>query len=319
DELTALDVPVRCVGDRRRGDPRWVLRLAQLLRRERYDIVHLHSPVLAVAVRLLLLASRGGPVTVSTQHNLWPSFRWPTRWANRITLGRDRHVVAVADTVRDSMGRAGRDTEVIVHGVPLDELRERVDRACGTREHLGVDDDAPLLCTVANLRANKAYPDLLAAARLVLDARPDVCFVAVGQGPLADELEAERARLGLGDGFRFLGYRSDAVELTAAADLFVLSSHHEGLPVAVMEALAVGTPVVSTDAGGVTDAVRDGVEGRIVPIARPERLARAILDVLDDTDTRASMAEAAADRGRAFSIEAAVRRWEEIYDEVTRR
>ncbi|MEM9714862.1 MAG: glycosyltransferase, partial [Actinomycetota bacterium] len=137
--------------------------------------------------------------------------------------------------------------------------------------------------------------------------------------PLADELEAERARLGLGDGFRFLGYRSDAVELTAAADLFVLSSHHEGLPVAVMEALAVGTPVVSTDAGGVTDAVRDGVEGRIVPIARPERLARAILDVLDDTDTRASMAEAAADRGRAFSIEAAVRRWEEIYDEVTRR
>ncbi|MEM8905253.1 MAG: glycosyltransferase, partial [Actinomycetota bacterium] len=69
-ELEALDVPVHRLGDHRRGDPRWILRLARLLRRGRYDVVHLHSPVLAVAVRLLLLASRDGRVTVSTQHNL---------------------------------------------------------------------------------------------------------------------------------------------------------------------------------------------------------------------------------------------------------
>ncbi|MEO1064389.1 MAG: glycosyltransferase [Actinomycetota bacterium] len=314
EELTDLDVPVTCIGDGRRGSPAWVVRLARLLWNGDHDVVHLHSPVLAVAARLLLLGRRR-PVTVSTQHNLWPSFRFPTRWANRLTLRRDRHVVAVADTVRESMGRAGADAEVIVHGVPLDEVRARATDPSATRRALGVDD-APLLCTVANLRSNKAYPDLLAAARLVLDERPEVRFVAVGQGPLADELEAERLRLDLGDGFRFLGYRSDAVELTAAADLFVLSSHHEGLPVAVMEALAVGTPVVSTDAGGVTSAVRDDVEGRIVPIARPELLAATILEVLDDDETRQRYARAAAERGRSFSIEAAVHRWEEIYEEV---
>lgn len=317
EELAALDVPVRCIGDRRRGSPAWVLRLARLLRRGDHDVVHLHSPVLAVAVRLLLLGRRR-PVTVSTQHNLWPSFRVPTRWANRLTLRRDRHVVAVADTVRESMGSAGSDTEVIVHGVPLDEVRARGSDPAATRRALGIAEGAPLLCTVANLRSNKAYPDLLAAARLVLDERPEVRFVAVGQGPLADELEAERVRLGLGDGFRFLGYRPDAVELTAAADLFVLSSHHEGLPVAVMEALAVGTPVISTDAGGVTAAVRDDVEGRIVAVASPERLAAAILDVLADDETRERYGRAAVERGRAFSIEAAVRRWEEIYEEVVR-
>ncbi len=319
EELTDLDVAVHCLGDRHRGSPMWILRLARLLRRERYDVVHLHSPVMAVAVRLLLLLDRSGPATVSTQHNLWQSFRFPTRWANRLTLGRDQHVVAVADTVRESMGSAGASTEVIVHGVPLDELRARAGDGAGTRHDIDVADGVPLLCTVANLRANKAYPDLLAAARIVLDERPEVRFVAVGQGPLADELEAERQRLDLGDGFRVLGYRPDAVELTAAADLFVLSSHHEGLPVAVMESLAVGTPVVSTDAGGVTDAVRDRIEGRIVPVAHPEQLAATILDVLADGETRQAMAEAAAERGAAFSIEGAVRRWEEIYAEAADR
>ena len=318
-ELAELDVVVHCLGDGRRASPRWILRLAGLLRRGRYDVVHLHSPVLAVAVRLLLLVQRGAPATVSTQHNLWPSFRAPTRWANRLTLRRDRHVVAVAETVRESMGRSGASTEVIVHGVPLDELGERARGAAATRADLDVADDAPLVCTVANLRSNKAYPDLLAAARIVLDERPEVRFVAVGQGPLADELDAERRRPGLGDGFRFLGYRPDAVEITAAADLFVLSSHHEGLPVAVMEALAVGTPVVSTDAGGVTVAVRDGIEGRIVPIAEPAQLAAAVLEVLDDDRHRAELGAAAAGRGRAFSIEGAVRRWEEIYEQVARR
>jgi glycosyltransferase involved in cell wall biosynthesis len=214
------------------------------------------------------------------------------------------------------MGRAGRDTEVLVHGVPLDELDARRRDPAEVRAELGVPGGAHLVCTVANLRANKAYPDLLDAARRVLDARDDVRFVAVGQGPLAEELEAERQRMGLGDGFRFLGYRTDAVELVAAADLFVLASRHEGLPVAVMEALAVGTPVVSTDAGGVADAVRDGRDGRIVPVGRPDALADAITEVLDDPALLDTLAASAAERGRSFAIDHAVRRWEEIYDAV---
>ncbi|MEM9606445.1 MAG: glycosyltransferase [Actinomycetota bacterium] len=313
-ELEAEDVPVRCLGGRR-GDPRWMVRLAREVRRADVDVVHLHSPVMAAVARIALLGRRR-PVTVSTQHNLWDSFRAPTRWVNRLTLRRDRHVVAVADTVRETMGSAAEGAEVIVHGVPLDELRARVPDRAAVRADLGVPDGADLVVTVANLRSNKAYPDLLEAARRLLDRRDDVRFVAIGQGPLADELESERQRLDLGDGFRFLGFRTDAVEITSAADLFVLSSRHEGLPVAIMEALAVGIPVVSTDAGGVTSAVRDDVEGRIIPVGRPDLLADAIDEVLSDDELRARLARAAAERGPAFSIEAAVERWEEIYETV---
>ena len=83
-------------------------------------------------------------------------------------------------------------------------------------------------------------------------------FVAAGRGPLEDELRAQKDRLGLGDRFTFLGYRADAVRVMAAFDVFCLASHYEGLPIALMEALALGLPVVATDVGGVAELVTDG-------------------------------------------------------------
>ena len=138
-------------------------------------------------------------------------------------------------------------------------------------------------------------------------------FIAVGQGPQEAEIRALHARLGLGDRLQLLGHRPDAVRVMGACDVFCLASHHEGLPVALMEALVLGLPVVATAVGGVTEVVDDEQEGLLVAPGRPGELATALVRMLTDAAGREAMASAAVTRGETLSIEAAVRRTEAVY------
>ena len=114
---------------------------------------------------------------------------------------------------------------------------------------------------MANLRRQQGLPQPPARRARRPRPRAPARFAAVGQGPLADEVAALHASLGLGDRFLLLGFRRDVHDLMAAADVFTLASAHEGLPVAVMEAFAAGLPVVATAVGGVPQQVTDGRRG----------------------------------------------------------
>ena len=174
------------------------------------------------------------------------------------------------------------------------------------RAELGVGPGEVLAVTVANLRAQKNYPGLLAAAQIVVDRGAPVRFAAAGQGPLEAEVREEHAKRGLGDRFLLLGYRDDATRLIAGADLFVLASHHEGLPVSVMEALVLGVPVVAPAVGGLRQAVTDGESGVLVRPDDPAALADAIARVATDDDLRAKLAAGAERNGARFSSAGAV-------------
>jgi L-malate glycosyltransferase len=319
-QLTASGVRVHCVG---RGagrvrpvlDPRWAVRLRGLLRTRNYDVVHVHSPVVAGVVRPIVRSlGRRRPALVSTEHNGWDTFSLPTRLLNGATYGLDDARFAVSDPVRSSVSSRYRDrVEVAVHGVRVDEVRAiRTERAA-VRNELGIAADDIVVGTVANYLAQKAYPNLFAAAKLALDADPRLTFVAVGQGQLKDEIEAEHANYGFGDRFRLLGYRADAVRVLAGCDIFTLASHFEGLPVALMEALALGLPVAVTAVGGIPDTISDGTEGLLVPPGQPDRLAAAVLAVAGDQHSREKMAAAAYRRGSEFDISRAVRQVEAVY------
>jgi glycosyltransferase involved in cell wall biosynthesis len=126
-------------------------------------------------------------------------------------------------------------------------------------------------------------------------------------------MRALHARLGLGDRVLLLGRRDDAVRVLAACDVFTMASDNEGLPVALMEALALGLPVASTAVGGIPEAVTDGVEGLLVPPKDPEALTDAIARLTGDDELRAAMAAAARRAGERFDIRTAVTRIEQVY------
>ena len=133
------------------------------------------------------------------------------------------------------------------------------------RHELGIADDEIVIGIVANFRKEKAYDVLLEAAAKVTAENPKVRFVSVGQGPLEAEIRAHHERLGLGDRFLILGYRDDATRVMSAFDIFTMASRHEGLPVSLMDALALELPVVATPVGGIPDALDESSSILIEP------------------------------------------------------
>ncbi|MCU0268924.1 MAG: glycosyltransferase [Acidimicrobiales bacterium] len=308
----ALDAP-------RDGDPRWWIRLRRLLVDVRIDVVHAHSPLVAAQARLVTrtLPARHRPALVYTEHNRWPRHRPTTRTVNRLTFPLDDAQFAVSDDVRDTISaRLRRRVQVLVHGIDVEAVAVQHGHRDEVRAELDVPDDTVVVGIVANLRREKAYDDWLDAAAEALREEPRLRFVSVGQGPLADELHRRHEELGLGDRVRMLGYRPDATRVMSGFDVFTLTSRHEGLPVALMEALALGLPVVATRVGGIPQAVDDGVEADLVPVGRPDLLAAAYVALARDPARRSRLSGAARARSGAFTIDPAARRLEALYVEL---
>jgi glycosyltransferase involved in cell wall biosynthesis len=227
-------------------------------------------------------------------------YRWPSRLLNQLTFGLDdAHVMVSNQVLRSVPERQRTNCEVIVYGVKTAQIADISATRDVVRGELGIAPNQVVVCTIANLRREKGYPDLLAAAASVIRAR--------------------HHELGLGERFQLLGYRSDAVRILAASDIFALASLFEGFPIAVMEALAAGLPVVATDAGGVPDVIVDGVEGRVLPRQEPQLLADALLELVENHELRAQMSKAAAAKGQFMDIKPAVERTQALYGEVIAR
>ncbi len=313
-DLEARNVPCQCVSHARR-DLRWPLRLARLVRSGRFDVVHVHSPLPGSVARLAartMKASRR-PQVFTTEHNAWGTFRAPTRWLNRLTNRGDRHTFAVsAEVARSLRGPVVERSTVLTHGIDLETARAAFAKRAERRAEFGVAEGELLLATVANFRAQKDYPTLLAACARMRQRGVPFRLVAVGQGPLEAEMRALHAQLGLGEQVQLLGYRADAVDVLAAADVFVMASKWEGLPVALMEATALGLPCVLTEVGGMPDAL--GADGaRWVPPADPGALADALAEVGADDALRARLAARSAAAAAQFDVARAARAIEHHY------
>jgi glycosyltransferase involved in cell wall biosynthesis len=171
--------------------------------------------------------------------------------------------------------------------------------------------------TVARLTDQKGVDTLLKSALRIRARFPDLRVLIAGEGPLRADLEAEVGRLGLADAVCFLGHVEDVRLVYGALDVFVLASRHEGSPLALLEAMATGVPVVATRVSGLAEVVRDGTTGVLVEPEQPQALADAVINLLADTHLRRSLADAAclwvcAER----SVEAMTRKIESIYASI---
>jgi glycosyltransferase involved in cell wall biosynthesis len=294
------------------SDLRGVLRLRALVRRWRPDIVHTHTAKAGTVGRVAALLAREErpPVLVHTFHGHVLSGYFGRaasagfRMAERALARRTDVLVAVSPEVRADLVRFGLDPErirVIRLGLDLDErTRAEPGARAALRAELGVAAGRPLIGWVGRMTQIKRVDALLAAVALV----PDCELVLVGDGPLRGALEAQARSLGIAGRCHFNGFREELGPVYAACDIVALSSANEGTPVTLIEALAAGVPVVTTDVGGVREVVRDGVTGLLATPGDAESLGGRINALVRDAALRARLGSSGrADVRRRFTIE----------------
>ena len=293
--------------------------LNHYLRGRRVDLIHSHD---YKSDFYAFLCGRANRVRfVATCHN-WASDKFRMRLykaVNKLLMRGFSKVAAVSEPLRKELLLSGIDGAKLVmipNGVPF-AAPIPPDRSVKVRESLGIGPDEGVVISVGRLSPEKGHLNLIAAAPAVAAARPHSRFLIVGDGPLRRELEeAARAR-GLGGRVMFLGERRDVHELLAASDVFVLPSLKEGLPLALLEAMAGRKPVIAAPVGEIPTVVAHGVSGLLIDPADAGTLARSISRLLGSPEEAAALAAEGYKRVReGYSAEAMVRRYVELYREA---
>lgn len=274
-----------------------------IIRHSAPDIVHGHGSRAAFYARLADPSARQR--MIYTVHGIHadrsgsPLRRFASTVAERALRRRTAHFVCVSEADARHGAEIGlldpARTTVVYNGI------ESIAPVApgGFRDELGITEGTPLALAVGRYSQPKDHPTLLRAWALVHERMPDAVLALIGGGELGPATRALVTSLGLGSSVRFVAPRPDLVPAYTDADVLALSSLWEGLPYVVLEALACGTPVVSTDVDGIPEAVTHGVSGLLVPPAQPEALGAALVSLLGDPSRARGMGEA----GRAAVAE----------------
>ncbi|MCC6767262.1 MAG: glycosyltransferase [Deltaproteobacteria bacterium] len=263
----------------------------------------------------LLAARRAGGCRMVAARRSVNKERGVQRWLADLVVHAADRIVVNAEILRPS-GRAGGRTDVIPSGVDTNRFRPGADRAAA-KAALGLDAATPVIGTVGRLEPRKGTATLIAAVHALGDAGRTLAAVVVGDGPLRSEIERDVAARGLASRVRLLGDRADVREVLAALDAFVLPSRTEGMSNALLEAMAMGLPVVATTVGGNPEVVADGRSGLLVPAGDPDAMAAAVGRVLDDGALATRLGSAARRVvEERYGSRSMVRRLEAVYAAV---
>ena len=296
-------------------------RLIRLLRRTRTDILHTHDFYAglmgAVAGRL------AGVRVITSQRHLRLSDRRSHLFGQRLMHGLAHRIVVNAAIIRDQLVRAGTAPLTRVTLVRNGLLNEATINRAAMRAQLlnefRLNDDALLIGSVARLQPVKGHRFLLEAFAQVAAVHPHAHLALIGDGPLKDEITELAERFSIADRVHLMGDRGNAAQLIAGCDLSVLASLHEGLPNAVMEAMAAGVPVVATAVGGVTELITESRTGWLANPGDADALFKAISAALSDEAQRAVIAAQAREFITSrFSMQRAVSAIEKLYEEILR-
>jgi glycosyltransferase involved in cell wall biosynthesis len=295
--------------------------LVALAEERRIDIVHGHD--YKTNLFAWLMARRLGTIPLATSHG-WTGHSFRERWlyypGDRRILRRLPRVIAVSSDVKGELIRSGARpsaVSVLLNGIDPDLFRRDADRRLRVRAALAIGSDVKLVGAVGRLEPQKRFDLLLEAFASVHADWPATRLVIAGDGSMRDDLEDHARRLGVSAACRFLGHRPDVAGLQDAFDVFVQSSDYEGTPNAVLEAMAMETPVVATDAGGTRELALPDVHGLIVPPGDVPRLASAIRKVIADPASAWRRAIAARRRVETeLSFAERTCRLERIYDDL---
>lgn len=296
-----------------------ILKLKKIFNDFQPRIIHAHGTRAALFARV---ANAGRFPCIYTLHGIHYLHysnifkKWLYIWGERFLKTLTSKFICVSQYDFNEGRKSGvidpERTAVIYNGVRNFSFPSREE----ARKELALDKDI-LVLNIGRLHIQKGHMFLIEGAKKVLERKSNVKFWIVGEGEEREKLSEEMRKEGLQGKVSLLGYREDIPNLLAAADIFVLSSLWEGFPYTVLEAMSVGLPVVSTDVGGVAEAVEDEQTGLLVPPKEPRLLADALLYLIDHPERRKKMGEKGRERVRKkFSLEKMLSQIEKVYDEV---
>jgi glycosyltransferase involved in cell wall biosynthesis len=314
--LEALGIDITYL-ERGKFDPLTLPAMLRLIDAKRIDILHMHGYGATTFGRVA--AARRGIPTILHEHANLTDTPWFQKVADQLLAPVTDIALAVSRTTADFVVGARKipasKVKVVYLGVPMGEFsRERsAEEVAAARRDLGIGIMEFAVGSVTRLHDSKGNAYLVEAAARVVRERPGTRFYLVGEGPLLCDLQAQAAALGLGDRFVFAGFRRDVAGTLSAFDLSVFPSLWEGTPITAFEALAMGKPIVASDADGLVDILTDHHDAMIVPKRNAEALADMIVWAIDRPEERARLSAAARQTGRKYDIDAFVHKMERLY------
>ena len=319
-KLSALGIEVEYFCMRNSLDFRIFKRLTRLLRKKNIYILHsylFHANFIGrVAGKLA-----GVPVIVSSIRTSEKEKRCHL-WLDKLTSGLVDMETCVCEAVRQfTIKEAGISAGKLIsipNGIDLTKFDGKFNSE-GKRAELGIKELTKVIGTVGHLSKPKGIEFFLRAAALILKEFQNIVFVIVGSGKLEDELKRLAKGLCIEDNVIFTGFRKDAVEIMSIFDIFVLPSLWEGMPVAVLEAMALSKPVVVTAAGGCPELVTSGENGYLVEPADCTGLSKAIVNILKDPVLAERMGDNSRKKVEQFSVDKMVERTEELYERLVKQ
>jgi len=288
-------------------------RIAKIAVKMGIRILHAHS---SHAHTLALIAKRsvpGGRVIVHRRVDFKPGDDALNRWKYGSTDG----YVAISNAIKDVLVDYGIDQKkiTVIHSAvepatPSDDARRKI------REELGMDDETPLILNVAALVDHKGHKFLVGAMPKVLQHFPKAVCIVAGEGELKGDISKQIKSLDLQENLKLLGFRQDVPDLMAAADLYISTSHLEGLNSSLLDASMMGLPVVATRAGGQPEAVSDGVSGLLANNRDTEDIADKIIRILSNRELAAKLSRGGREYARQFTPQAMARQIAGFYERV---
>jgi glycosyltransferase involved in cell wall biosynthesis len=291
--------------------------LLKVLRSKQADIVHMHGYGATTFGRLC--AWRMGIPSILHEHANLGDTPWFQKVADRVLAPHTDIAIAVSDSTAEFTTRArlmpADRTKVVYLGAPLDEFaRPRsAEETSGSRAALGIAPGTMAVGTVTRLMPSKGNEYLVAAVPEIVARHPTARVFIAGEGELEAALRAQAEALGLSDRLTFLGFQRDVAAVLSAYDIVVFPSLWEGTPLTVFETLAMGKPIVASDADGLLDVLRDGQDALIVPKRNAAALADGVSKVIEEPELGARLAAAARQTGTRYDIQAFVNKMERLY------
>ena len=292
-------------------------RISRICRENNFNILHLHSShALSNGLwaklfysKLKLIAVRR--VDFHIKNNWFSQFKYKNRWLNKI--------VCISHGIEKILLEDGVPAPklVTIHsGIDIYRFKKVVPPA-DFRQKLGVPQNNILVGTIAAMAKHKDYPNLLKAAKIVMEQNDEISFCAIGDGPEKVRVIKLADELGLGNRFIFTDFREDIGNFLKSFDIFVLASKKEGMGTSILDAQSVGLPVIACETGGIPEIISHGENGMLVPPKNEVRLAEAIQLLVQDRQLSKTLGQNALKSVKKFDVRLSVEKNIRLYKQIS--